>query len=104
MGVAKAILKVIMKAAKNLVNAILSPVNDLVASIFPSFANLINQFNTFLNNYIGTSLGWFSHLLPPITRTIIIFWLEFLIVYYGAIWTYHGISQLYRLIQKLKFW
>lgn len=99
-----AILKGLLSMLQTIVNIILTPINALISGIFPDFSNLISNFTNFVNNYIGGSLGWFSSLLPPITRSIIVFWLTFLVGYYSIAWGYRAVVLAWKLIQKIKFW
>lgn len=100
----KALLNGIMKMVTSIINIVLLPVNSLISSIFPDFSSAINNFNTFVNTYVGGSISYFCNILPPITRNIIGIWLTFLVVYYGVVWTYSAIIKIYNVIQKIKFW
>lgn len=100
----KAIINGIMKLATDTTNLILTPVNAIIDTLFPNFSSIIGYFNTFVNQYIGSTLGWFFNLVPPITKSIILLWFSFLIVYYGAVWSYTLIVKIYNVIQKIKFW
>lgn len=101
---AKAIMKVIMKLVSSVVDIVLLPVNALISGIFPDFASSINNFNNFVSNYVGGTIGYFSSILPPITRQVIGIWLAFLITYYGVVWSYSLVIKIYNVIQKIKFW
>lgn len=100
----KAILNGIMKLVTNIINIVLLPINSLISNIFPDFSSAVSQFNSFVSNYVGGSISYFSSLIPPITRNIIAIWLTFLIVYYGVTWSYALIIKIYNVIQKIKFW
>lgn len=100
----KALLNGILNVITGLVNVLLTPINSLIDSLFPNMSTAINQFNSFCSNYIGGTIGWFSHILPPITKNIIIIYLTFLIGYYSVSWTYTAIVKIYNVIQKIKFW
>ena len=100
----KAILNGVMKLVTNIINIVLLPVNALIGNIFPNFSSSVSQFNSFVTNYVGGTISYFSSLLPPITRNVIAIWLTFLIVYYGVVWSYSLIVKIYNVIQKIKFW
>lgn len=100
----KALINGILKLAMQLINIILTPINLLIANLFPSMANAIGTFNTFVNTYIGGSLSWFFSLLPPIFRGLLVTWFTFVIAYYGFIYTYKAIIKIYEVIQKIKVW
>ena len=101
---AKAIMKVIMKLVSSVVDIVLIPINALIGGIFPNFSTAINNFTSFVNNYVGGTIGYFASILPPITRSIIGLWLSFLITYYAVAWSYSLITKIYNVIQKIKFW
>lgn len=100
----KMLINGIMSVVTWILDIILLPVNALIENIFPDMASAINTFNSFLNQYIGGAIAWFSSLLPPITKSIIVLWLSFLIIYYGVAWSYALIVKIYNVIQKIKFW
>lgn len=101
---AKAIMKVIMKLVSSIVDIVLIPINALISGIFPDFSSAISNFTTFVNTYVGGTIGYFASILPPITRSIIGLWLTFLVTYYGVVWSYSLITKIYNVIQKIKFW
>ena len=101
---AKVLMNVIMKLVSTIVDIVLIPINALISGIFPDFSSAITNFTSFVNNYIGSTIGYFSSILPPITRGIIGLWLTFLVTYYGVVWSYSLITKIYNVIQKIKFW
>lgn len=100
----KAILNGIIGLAKKLITIVLTPLNLLIANLFPNMASAISTFNTFVNTYIGGTLSYFFSLFPPIFRSLLIIWFTFVIGYYGFIYTYKGIIKIYQIIQKIKIW
>lgn len=100
----KAIINGIMKLVTSIIDIVLLPVNALINNIFPDFSSALSTFNNFITNYIGGSLSYFSSILPPITKNVIIIWLTFLITYYGIVWTYTLIIKIFNVIKKIKFW
>ena len=68
----KALLNVILKAVQGVINVVLIPINLLIEPLFPqSIVSAISNFNTFVNTYVGGSIGWFSNLFPPIFRSLV---------------------------------
>lgn len=100
----KAIINGLMSLVTSILNIILLPINLLIENIFPDMSSAINTFSTFVNTYVGSTIGYFSSVLPPITRSVIGLWLTFLVVYYGVVWSYTAIIKIYNVIQKIKFW
>ena len=101
---AKAIFKVLLKFIKSVVDLILSPINLLVVNLFPNLSNLLNTFNSSVSSVLGSSLGWFAHLLPPTTKSIVLFYLGILISYYTVTVTVHGIIKVIHIIKQIKIW
>lgn len=100
----KAILKGILNMITKLLSIFLIPVNLLIENLFPSMANAIATFNTFINTYIGGTLSYFFSILPPIFRSLLIVWFTFVVSYYTVYYTYIGIIKIWNIIQKIKFW
>lgn len=89
---------------KSIIDIVLTPINLLVDGLFPNMSNAISSFNTMLNSYVGNSLSWFFSFVPPITKSILLIALTFLIGYYTFIWSYSLIIKLWNVIQKIKLW
>lgn len=101
---AKAIFTVIFKILKSVLNIVLLPINALLVGVFPDFSNMISTFVSLLNTYISPTLSYFSSILPPITRSLILIYLGFLVSYYTISYSVHAIIKLFKLIQRIKFW
>lgn len=101
---AKAIFSVFFDVIKGIVDAFLIPVNALIVNVFPNFNNILNAFNTLIDRYIGNVVSWFSYLLPPNTRTLILFYLSALIVFYTITISAHAILKLIHIIKNIKIW
>lgn len=100
----KALLKGILSMATSIVNLVLTPINSLVLALFPDMSLAITNFTNTINTYVGGSLAFVSQFIPPLTKSLLLFWLTFLIAYYGFIWSYTLIIKIYNVIQKIKFW
>lgn len=98
------IFLIFLKIIVSIVNFILVPINSLIVSNFPDISNMIYNFNNIINNYIGGGLSYFSSILPPMTRTCILFYLNVLIWGYGIVYSVHLIVKLFRIIKNVKFW
>lgn len=101
---AKAIFNVFFKVIQSVLNIILLPINALIVNLFPDFSSMITTFNTAIRTYIGPTIGYFSSLLPPTTKTLLIIYLTFLISYYTISYSAHAIIKIFKIIQKIKFW
>lgn len=101
---AKAIFNVFFTIIKDLTNIVLAPINILVTQLFPDIAILISTFNAGVERVLGASLGFFSSILPPITRTLIVLYLTVLIGFYTVSWTAHAVLKVYAIIKKIKVW
>lgn len=99
----KAILNGLMAAITSLINVICLPIDLLISNAFPDLSSSIttgiNSINQ-LFSYISYALGF----LPSSLIQCLIIILTLQVTYLGLVTAYHGISRLYKVIQKIKFW
>ena len=100
----KAILNGILNALTGVVSFLLTPINSLVANLFPSMANAIATFNSFVSNYLGSNLTYFFSMFPPIFKSLLVLFITFCIGYYTVHFTYTALVKIFNVIQKVKFW
>lgn len=100
---AKAIFTVLFKVIVAITNIFLRPINLLLVNFVPDLSNLISKFNSLVLN-VGSKLAYFSSMLPPTTKTCITIYLGFLIVFYTASITAHGIIKVIEIIKAIKIW
>ena len=100
----KSLLTGILKIIVKVLNIVLLPINLLIENIFPDMTTSIQAFNNFVNTYLGSTLTYFFHILPPIFRSILVVWLTFVISYYTVYYTYITLMKIWNIIQKIKFW
>lgn len=101
---AKAIFKVLLKFIKSIVEIVLTPINLAISALFPDFSSMISTFNSAVSTYVGRTLAWFSHILPPGVRGLIVFYLTFLIAYYSVTVTVHAVIKVIHIIKAIKIW
>ena len=101
---AKAIFTVLLKFIKSIVNIFLAPINALVVNFFPDLSSLLSTFNSAVSRIIGGNLAFFSHLLPPMTRTFILLYLGLLISYYTITISVHLVLKIINIIRRVKIW
>ena len=87
-----------------IVNIFATPINTYVINHFPDFAIVVNNFNTFINTYVGNTLAWFGALLPPITRSLLIFYLGYLLVRFLMVLVVHSVLMIIQMLKNIKFW
>ena len=100
----KAIFKVLLKFIKGVADLVLAPINLLVANLLPDFSNMISTFNTAVSRFLGTNLAFFAHLLPPITKNVLLAYMTFLVTYYTITLTAHAILKVINIIKAIKIW
>lgn len=100
----KAILKGLLKALTGLCDTLLLPITALFDTFFPSFSNIISQFNTIVDTYLLPSITYFTSLIPPITRNLLVIYFGILIGWYTLYFTYITYLKVYAILQKIKFW
>lgn len=101
---AKAIFTVLFEVIRIVCNVVLSPINAIVVSFFPDFSSLISRFNNILNTYLGGGITYFISIIPPNTKSVIIFYIGLLIAYYSLSASLHIILKVYAIIKNIKFW
>lgn len=98
------IFKFIFKLLIGVSNFFLMPINRLVATAFPEFTSLVSGFTTFLNTYITPGLNYFFSILPPFTRSIVLFYLSLLLILYTLSLSVHFIVKVIEIIKAVKIW
>lgn len=101
---AKAIFSVLLKFIKSIADLILAPINFLVVNLLPDLSSLISTFNSAVERFLGTNLAFFAHMLPPITKSLILLYLGFLITYYTIVLSAHAILKVINIIKAIKIW
>lgn len=99
-----AILNGILNMITSVVGIILTPLNNLITSLFPDFSGAITNFTNMINTYLGGGLAYASSFIPPLTKSMLLLWFTFLLTYYGVIFSYSVITKVWDIIQKVKFW
>lgn len=100
----KALFNVLFSVITAIVNVILTPINLLVANLFPDLNSMLNSFNYVLDNYLGSGISYFFSFLPPGCRSVIIIYLTFLVSYYTISISAHAIMKVYTIIKNIKIW
>lgn len=101
---ASALFNVFFKIIGHVVGIFTAPINLILVSFFPDFATIIANFNNGVTTLIGGGLGYFSSLLPPITRATILLYLGILISYYVIAVNVHLILKVVTIIKNIKIW
>lgn len=101
---ANAIFNVFFKVISTIVGILTAPINLIIINFLPNLADSINQFNSIVTNLLGGGLGFFSHLLPPITRATILIWFSVVIAFYTISFAVHLIVKTITIIKNVKFW
>lgn len=101
---ASSFLETIFYIIGSLIYIILLPINLLFRTFIPNFNNIVNSFNQFIVFFVSTPLNYFLHLIPPLTRGILIFYLGLIVAYYSFIFAYRGFVLIPTIIRKIKFW
>lgn len=99
----KALFNVIFNLVASIVQIIMIPVNAIISGALPDLTSKLS----FITDNVGTiynSIEWFFNILPPVTKSIIIFSIELLIAKYTIYIGTHAVIKIWNLIQKLKFW
>lgn len=98
------IFTLLMKFIVTIVNFILLPINALVVNALPSFTDKINYFESLVGRFVSPTLSWFFNILPPYSRSLIIFYLELLVILYTITIGIHLVLKVIHLIRNIKIW
>lgn len=104
MKLIKAVLNGILKALTGVVSFLLTPLNALVANLFPNMASAIATFNNFVDTAFGSNLTYFFSMFPPTFKSLLVLFITFSIGYYTIHFTYTALVKIFNVIQKVKFW
>lgn len=99
----KAILNGLLIAITQIINMVCLPIDMLITSAFPDLTSSIDKGIsgiTQLMSNISYALGF----VPSSLIETIILILTLQVTFLGLIISYHGISRVFKVIQKIKFW
>lgn len=99
-----AILNGLLNFIKSLTSIILTPIDLLISGLFPNFSTQIGIFNNVVTQYVGNGLNYFSTLIPPGTKTLIIIYLTFLLALFGISLSLHAILRILKIVKNIKMW
>lgn len=99
-----ALFNVLFKIIGTIVGIITAPLNAILVNFFPDFATIIVNFNNGVTTLIGGSIGYFSSILPPITKATILLYLGVVIAYYTIAINVHLILKVITIIKNVKIW
>lgn len=100
----KALLNGILSMLTKVVDIVLTPINLLVANLFPDSAVIIGRFNNFVTFYFTDKIKYFFWMLPTMFRTFLSIYFTFVITYYTIYYSYVAIKKIFEVIQKVKLW
>lgn len=100
----KVIFKLFMQFVVWIANFFLAPINALVVNFVPDLTEKINLLESIVNRFFTPTLSWFFNLLPPHTKSIVIFYLGLLIVLFTITIGVHAVLKVIHLIKNIKFW
>lgn len=101
---AKIIFSVFFGIISTVIRVITAPINAIVVNMFPSLGLIMSTFNSSIELFAASPIGWFAYLLPPTTRSIVLLWLTLLISYYTILFSIHVILKIFKIIKTIKFW
>lgn len=103
-GIGSTILDFIISLIGNMINLIVFPIDTLIRTMFPDFSSMITNFNSAVDYFLTTPISFIMYHIPPMTKSILLFYITLLIGYYSIIFIYKGIILIPQLIRKVKFW
>lgn len=104
---AKAILQALLSFIATFVNIILSPIDLIIGTLFPSLSTWETSFVSYygiVEGYLSSRVGYFLSYIPPYTKNAIYIFLGVALVYYTTTLTLHLIIKIFRIIKNIKIW
>lgn len=99
----QALFKIIFNLLATIIQVVLLPINTLINNALPDLTYYINWFTENLST-LFVNFSWFINILPPISRSILIFGIDILVVKYTIYMSTHLVIKIWNLFQKIKFW
>lgn len=99
----KALLNGLLTAITNLISVFCIPVDLLINTAFPDLSSSVSKAEagiTQLFSNISYALGF----VPSSLIEALILILTLQVTFLGLMISYHGISRVFKVIQKIKFW
>lgn len=99
----KAILNVLINLVATIIQIICWPINTLITSALPDFANKITTItNTF--NSVFDSVTWAIGLVPAPIMEVLLFVLLVEVAKHTIFLSTHVLVKVWNVFQKIKFW
>lgn len=99
----KALFNIIFNLLATLVQVVMLPLNTIIDGALPDLSSKITWLTSAATSLFD-KIEWFINIFPPMTRSVILFSFEILIVKYTIYIATNGITKVWNLFQKLKFW
>lgn len=99
----KALFNIIFNLLATIIQVVMLPINTLIDSLLPDLSDKIHYLTQNIP-VLFSNLSWFVNILPPMTRTILLFAINIVIVKYTIYIGTHAVIKIWNLFQKLKFW
>lgn len=103
---AQAILSALLNFIIAIVNVVLTPINLLIANLFPDFSTMLTNFNDAILILGGNAMKFITTIIRffPIFSNCIVIYLTFLITYYTISISAHAILKIWKVIKAIKIW
>lgn len=81
-------------------NFLMAPINAIISQAFPDFSQLVADFYVRVDSFTGPII-WAINIIPPNTRTMLVFYVSMLIIFYTATYGVHGIIKIIEIVKNL---
>lgn len=95
------IFNILFGAIYGIAQLFLLPINTLISTMFPNMSEAVNHVINGINLFLGNGLMWGFNLLPPISRSLVLTYLSFLVIYYTITISVHSIIWVLNVLKKL---
>lgn len=99
----KSLFNIIFNLLATIIQIVMIPINTIIDGLLPDLTEKINYLTSNIP-VLFNNLSWFVNILPPTTRSILLFSLNVVIIKYTIYISTHAVIKVWNLFQKLKFW
>lgn len=93
---------------KSAFNILFKPIDLLLSSLFSGLATSLttvaNRVTDFVFELATFPVSWFFNFLPPLMQSVLLIYVDFLILYYTFVVGYKALQTIIKIIHKIKLW
>ena len=87
--------------ASYVINMSTAGLSATLTTLLPSFSTLINDITSFINGSVFNGVVYFFNIFPPHFKSILVFYLELLTIFFAVYLVYCAVLLIIHLISKI---